>query len=140
MTKSKPHDDHADPTHARVLVVGGFKVDGANGVHIVSFYDAKMLFFSKQWTLFGIFAPPTTLKMKKINTDKHLSTKKLFDVLIDTRRLYFESVEEDDQGNIILHKCSTINMGSGYGTSDEYFYLTHEEYEQYKRMPRRRIE
>ena len=77
--------------------------------------------------------------MQKIDTDKRLSNRTLFDILIDTNRLYSESIEEDDKGNIYLHKESTYNIGSGYGTSDEYYLLTPEEYEQFKRGPRKRI-
>ena len=71
--------------------------------------------------------------MRKINTNTHLRTKHLFDVKIDTNKLYFEAVEQDEDGNYILHKSYTINQGSGYGEESEYYLLTQEEYEQYRR-------
>ena len=70
--------------------------------------------------------------MKKINTRIHLRTKHLFDVKIDTNKLYFEAVEQDEEGNYILHKSYTINQSSGYGEESEYYLLTLEEYEQYR--------
>ena len=71
--------------------------------------------------------------MRKINTRTHLRTKHLFDVKIDTNKLYFEAVEQDEDGNYILHKSFTINQGSGYGEESEYYLLTQDEYEQYRR-------
>lgn len=70
--------------------------------------------------------------MRKINTRIHLRTKHLFDVKIDSNKLYFEAVEQDEDGNYILHKSFTINQSSGYGEESEYYLLTPEEYEQYK--------
>ena len=34
--------------------------------------------------------------MRKINTNTHLATKHLFDVKIDTNKLYFEAVEQEE--------------------------------------------
>ena len=76
--------------------------------------------------------------MKNKIIHQHLATKKLFDVVIDTNRLYCETIEEDNLGNILLHKSYTINMSSGYGTEDEYSYLTQEEYEEYKRKAKKK--
>ena len=70
--------------------------------------------------------------MRKINTNTHLRTKHLFDVKIDTNKLYFEAVEQDEDGNYILHKSFTINQSSGYGEESEYYLLTPEEYQQYR--------
>jgi hypothetical protein len=70
--------------------------------------------------------------MKKIETRTHLATRHLFDVMIDSKRLCFEAVEEDEHGNKILHKSWTINMSSAMGEESEYYLLTEEEYQQYK--------
>jgi len=70
--------------------------------------------------------------MRKINTNTHLRTKHLFDVKIDTNKLYFEAVEQDEDGNYILHKSFTINQSGGYGEESEYYLLTPEEYQQYR--------
>ncbi len=69
--------------------------------------------------------------MKKINTRTHLSTKHLKTVKVDTQRLYSETIEEDDEGNIILHKSFTTNMSSGYGEESEYYILSPEECQKY---------
>ena len=71
--------------------------------------------------------------MKKIETDTHLATKHLFNVMVDKEKLCYEAVEVDKSGNYILHKSYTVNQGSGYGEESEYYLLTTEEYEQYKR-------
>lgn len=79
--------------------------------------------------------------MKKINTNTntHLATKHLFDVIVDTQRLYCESIEQDENGNFILHKSRTISMSSAMGEESEYFLLTTEEYERYKKMSLKRV-
>ena len=69
--------------------------------------------------------------MKKIETNKHLSYRKIADIVIDRKRLYSETIGEDENGNIILHKSSTYNMGGGYGENSEYFILTPEECRRY---------
>lgn len=69
--------------------------------------------------------------MKKIETDRHLSYTKIVDVVVDNKRLYSETLGKDENGNIILHKSSTYNMGGGYGENSEYYILTPEEYASY---------
>lgn len=69
--------------------------------------------------------------MKRIDTNTHLHYRKIRDVVIDKKRLYSETLGEDDDGNVILHKSSTFNMGSGYGESSEYFILSPEECAKY---------
>ncbi len=70
--------------------------------------------------------------MKKIETRTHLATRHLFDVMVDRNRLCYEAIEQDENGNYILHKSYTINQSSGYGEESEYYLLTQEEYNQYK--------
>ena len=70
--------------------------------------------------------------MKRIETNGHLSYKKIADVVIDTKRLYSETIGIDKDGNYILHKSSTINMSSGYGESSEYFILSEQEFKRYR--------
>ena len=70
--------------------------------------------------------------MKKIETSTHLATKHLFDVMVDTNKLCYEAIEQDEDGNYILHKSRTVNQSSGYGEESEYYLLTPEEAEQYK--------
>ena len=85
----------------------------------------------------AIFAAPKLIgTMKRIETNGHLSYKKIADIVIDKQRLYSETIGEDKDGNIILHKSSTINMSSGYGESSEYFILSPEEYSRY--IPKRK--
>ena len=70
--------------------------------------------------------------MRKIETNTHLATKHLFDVMIDSNKLCFEAVEQDENGRKILHKSWTISSGCAMGEESEYYYLTDEEYQQYK--------
>lgn len=67
--------------------------------------------------------------MKKIMTNGRLSYRKIADIVIDRNRLYSETIGVDADGNYILHKSTTINMGSGYGDDNEYFYLSKSEYQ-----------
>ena len=67
--------------------------------------------------------------MIKIDTDIHYPYKKLFDVLIDTNKLCFETVGRDGEGRLILHKSRTVNMSSAYGEENDYYVLSQEEFE-----------
>ena len=69
--------------------------------------------------------------MKKIETRTHLSYEKIADVVIDTKRLYSETLGRDKDGNIILHSTFTVNMSSGYGEESEYYILSPEECQRY---------
>jgi len=68
--------------------------------------------------------------MKKIETNTHLSYEKIADIVIDRKRLCSETLGRY-QGNIILHKSYTVNMGSGYGEESEYYILSPEECQRY---------
>ena len=67
--------------------------------------------------------------MIKIDTDMHYPYKKLFDVMIDTGKLCFETVGRDEEGRLILHRSRTVNVSSAYGEEDEYYVLSQEEFE-----------
>ena len=71
--------------------------------------------------------------MKKSNSSKRPRTKTLMDVKIDKDKLSYESIEQDASGRILLHKSSSGKGSNGYGAEDEYFELSQEEYEQYKK-------
>lgn len=77
-----------------------------------------------------------TIIMKKIETDTHYDYSKLFDVMIDTNKLCFETVGEDEYGNYILHSSGTYNMGNAYSSSDDYFILDEKEYLEYVKKAR----
>ena len=71
--------------------------------------------------------------MKKSNSNKRPQTKTLMDVKIDKNKLSYESIEQDASGRILLHKSSSGSGSNGYGGRDEYYELSREEYEQYKK-------
>ena len=71
--------------------------------------------------------------MKKNNSGKRPKTKTLMDVKIDKNKLSYESIEQDASGRILLHKSSSGKGSNGYGAEDEYFELSQEEYEKYKK-------
>lgn len=69
--------------------------------------------------------------MKKIKTNTHLGYKRVRDVVVDTNRLYSETIGIDSEGNYILHKSYTTSNSSGYGEESEYFYLSPDEAKRY---------
>ena len=71
--------------------------------------------------------------MKKSGGKKRRQTKELFTVSVDKNKLSYETIEQDESGRIVLHKSKTTNRGSGYGEEDEYYVLSKEEYERYKK-------
>ena len=75
--------------------------------------------------------------MEKIETDKRLENRKLFDAVIDKEKLSFEEICKDVSGKIILHVSGTYNIGNAYSESNDYFYLTDEEYLEYLEKARK---
>lgn len=69
--------------------------------------------------------------MKKIDTSGHYPYRELFTVSVNTQKLCYTAVGVDADGNYILHKSGTSNNSSGYGSWDEYYFLSKSEYERY---------
>lgn len=74
--------------------------------------------------------------MERLETEDRLDYKKLFTALVDTSKLICEHVGLFD-GDYILDRDITINNSSGYGTRNEYYLLTPDEYIGYVRLARK---
>lgn len=69
--------------------------------------------------------------MRQIKTRTHLALKNKKTLKVDTQKLCFEEIGQDEAGNYILHKSREINMGSGYGEESEYYLLDAEDLKRY---------
>ena len=69
--------------------------------------------------------------MIKIETRTHLHLTNRIEVKVDTKKMCYEEIGQDEAGNYYLHKSREINMGSGYGEESEYYLLDDEDLMKY---------
>ena len=69
--------------------------------------------------------------MKQISTRAHIPLKNRRTLKVDTNKMCFEEIGQDDNGNWFLHKSREINMGSGYGEESEYYIIEPIDYAKY---------
>ncbi len=74
--------------------------------------------------------------MDMIYTEERLEYKRLFTVNVDKNKLICEYIGVFE-GGFILHRDITVNNSSGYGTDNEYYSISGDEYQRYVDMARK---